>query len=306
MPLDEENETFRLVVQLVSDIPGHVTLPGPLTITDDDEPPSVSVTDGEADEDAGRVTLSSAERGERQDGEGHVRDLDGDGRHRGGGTDYMAVPAATLTFARGETEKTVWVLVSNDGDLEPDETFTVTLSLPANANATLGDATATGRIRKRRPPGGLQHMSWLEMAYRCEDPSLVSQMCRGPLGGSSRGRRREADVAWRGLPVSEPSRLRPPLERLGSRVGREWRGFSDRLDAAANKIHISHPRASRASSGCSRRSRSLLLRWTPLGVGGLPRHWRSEKDGLLGTIRDRFDGTVRARELGQMAPGKCR
>ena len=69
--------------------------------------------------------------------------------------------------------------------------------------------------------------------YRCEDPSLVSQMCRGPLGGSSRGRRREADVAWRGLPVSEPSRLRPPLERLGSRAGRERRGFSRRCETVS-------------------------------------------------------------------------
>ncbi len=60
-----------------------------------------------------------------------------------GGEDYEAA-SGTLAFAAGETEKTVSVRTTDDSMNEQDETFTLTLSSPANA--TLGDAVATGTI----------------------------------------------------------------------------------------------------------------------------------------------------------------
>ena len=66
-----------------------------------------------------------------------------------GGTDYRAV-SETLTFPpnrRGSRHANV--LVYDDEDLEPDETFTVTLTNPMGA--TLGEATATGTIRNDEP-----------------------------------------------------------------------------------------------------------------------------------------------------------
>jgi Calx-beta domain-containing protein/hemolysin type calcium-binding protein len=60
------------------------------------------------------------------------------------GTDYTAT-SGTLVFAPGETSKSVDVPVVGDTAVEPDETFTLTLSNPVNA--TLGTATATGTIR---------------------------------------------------------------------------------------------------------------------------------------------------------------
>ena len=60
-----------------------------------------------------------------------------------GGTDFTAA-SGTLTFAPGETEKTVSVATTDDSDEEQDETFTLTLSDPTNAG--LGTATATGTI----------------------------------------------------------------------------------------------------------------------------------------------------------------
>ena len=54
------------------------------------------------------------------------------------GTDYTALPDGTLTFAPGETSKTVTVEVLGDRIDEPDETVRVQLGLPANANAMLG------------------------------------------------------------------------------------------------------------------------------------------------------------------------
>jgi hypothetical protein len=59
------------------------------------------------------------------------------------GSDYTAT-SGTLTFAPGETVQTVDVPIVGDTTLEPDETFTLTLSNPVNA--TLGTATATGTI----------------------------------------------------------------------------------------------------------------------------------------------------------------
>ena len=60
-----------------------------------------------------------------------------------GGEDYEAA-SGTLAFAAGETEKTVRVRTTDDSMNEEDETFTLRLSSPANA--TLGDAVATGTI----------------------------------------------------------------------------------------------------------------------------------------------------------------
>jgi large repetitive protein len=60
------------------------------------------------------------------------------------GSDYGAVSATTLTFAPGETAKTVTVSVNADLLDEIDETFTVGLS--GAVNATLTDATGVGTI----------------------------------------------------------------------------------------------------------------------------------------------------------------
>ena len=63
------------------------------------------------------------------------------------GTDYTPVAAGTLAFSPGETGKTIAVTVLEDDLNEADETFTVTLSAPADTatplHATLTDATAT-------------------------------------------------------------------------------------------------------------------------------------------------------------------
>lgn len=65
------------------------------------------------------------------------------------GSDYTAT-TSSVTFAPGETSKTISVPVVGDTTDEPDETFTVTLSLPATPTAppraTIGDGTATGTI----------------------------------------------------------------------------------------------------------------------------------------------------------------
>ncbi|NBQ41532.1 MAG: hypothetical protein EBU23_02900, partial [Mycobacteriaceae bacterium] len=59
------------------------------------------------------------------------------------GQDYTAA-SGTLTFAPGVTSQQVSVSVTGDATVEPDETFTVTLTNPTGA--TLAAATATGTI----------------------------------------------------------------------------------------------------------------------------------------------------------------
>ncbi|MCB0950138.1 MAG: cellulase family glycosylhydrolase, partial [Mycobacterium sp.] len=59
------------------------------------------------------------------------------------GSDYIAT-AGTITFAPGVTTQTIQVQVLSDTLVEPDETFSVTLSNPTGA--TLGDAVGAGSI----------------------------------------------------------------------------------------------------------------------------------------------------------------
>jgi hypothetical protein len=64
------------------------------------------------------------------------------------GSDYLAV-SGTLTFAPGQTTKTITVPVIGDRLVEPNETFVVNLSSPTNAN--IADGQAVGTITDDEP-----------------------------------------------------------------------------------------------------------------------------------------------------------
>jgi len=117
-------------------------------------------------------------------------------------SDYITA-AGRLTFAPGETTKTIRVFIVNDAHVESDETFTVTLSNLRGANAVLG-AERTREViifsEDPAPPGpnpiadsqffvrqhyldffsrepdapGLAH--WTNVANGCGDPDLL--VCR--------------------------------------------------------------------------------------------------------------------------------
>ena len=72
----------------------------------------------------------------------------GSGANPAAGSDFVGavLPSGTVSFAAGETSKTITVNVAGDTVVEPDEGFTVTLSNPA-ASTTIGTATASGTIR---------------------------------------------------------------------------------------------------------------------------------------------------------------
>jgi hypothetical protein len=65
--------------------------------------------------------------------------------------DYTAIPTTTLTFAPGETSKSVTVVVNGDTTNEPNETFFVNLTNPVNA--TISDNQGLGTILNDDAPG---------------------------------------------------------------------------------------------------------------------------------------------------------
>ena len=116
--------------------------------------------------------------------------------------DYEAA-GETLTFAPGETEKTVVVTVSDDTVDEADETFAVKLS--EAVNATVGEGTATGMIVDDDGPPNVLFISVDDLGDWIE-----------PLGGHPQARTPNIDtLAKRGVsflqahaaaPLCNPSR----------------------------------------------------------------------------------------------------
>ena len=119
----------------------------PVTATvlvEDDELPTVSIADAEADESAGGLefTVTTQSHDERITVDWATSNGAGDNPATAG-EDYTAATGA-LTFEPGETSKTFRVATLDDAVYEGDETLTVTLTNPVEAE--LGTATATGTI----------------------------------------------------------------------------------------------------------------------------------------------------------------
>jgi hypothetical protein len=72
------------------------------------------------------------------------------------GSDYQAA-SGTLTFAPGETSKTITVLVKGDRVGEPNEAFVVNLS--SSTNATIGDGHGVGTIVDDEPRVSISDVS---------------------------------------------------------------------------------------------------------------------------------------------------
>jgi len=120
---------------------------GVVTITDDDAPPTLTIADY-SDTEGGSllggsksfpvtVTLSSTSGRTVT-----VQYATANGTATSG-SDYVST-SGTVTFAPGETTKTITVTVLGNITAEPNETFTVNLS--AATNATIADASATVTI----------------------------------------------------------------------------------------------------------------------------------------------------------------
>jgi Zn-dependent metalloprotease len=145
--LDEPSENFKLLLSS----PVHATIAvatGICTITDNDAPPSVTITNATVTEpDSGVVIATFTVKLSAASGQTvsiKYATANGTSSPATAGTDYTAVPLTTLTFLPGQTTKAVTVQVKGDLIKEMNETFFVNLS--GVVNATLADAQGLGTI----------------------------------------------------------------------------------------------------------------------------------------------------------------
>jgi hypothetical protein len=142
----EANETFQ--VALTGPFNGPVapgSIVGSGTITNDDAPPTISIgnvsqNEGNSGTTAYSFTVSLSNASSQTVA---VNYTTADGTATVADSDYVAT-AGSLSFAPGETSKTITVLVNGDTKFEANQAFSVALSNASNG--TLGTSTGTGTI----------------------------------------------------------------------------------------------------------------------------------------------------------------
>ena len=141
----EKDETFSLV--LLSAVGASLSrIPAKATLVDDDTPPEIRVANVALTEgDAGSSTASFVISLNRSwDQPVVVEYATRDGSATGVDFDYVSVHG-NVTFAPGETQKEVDVLVIGDTRAEIDEQFALVVSSATNATIVQGTGTATIR-----------------------------------------------------------------------------------------------------------------------------------------------------------------
>ncbi|KAF0204274.1 MAG: hypothetical protein FD170_592 [Bacteroidetes bacterium] len=148
----ETNETFYMNLSNLSNGGFAVTLTdnqGVGTITNDDAA-NITINDVTANEgNSGTTSYTfTVSMSAASDAAVAVDYATANGTATTADVDYTAITATTLTFAAGETSKTITVLVNGDTKVENNETFTVGLSNLVNngRNVSITDATGTGTI----------------------------------------------------------------------------------------------------------------------------------------------------------------
>lgn len=140
----EGNETFNVTLSN----PNGVTIAdgtGVGTIVDDDTP-TITITDEQVTEAAGGSTMTFTVTLSKAVNVAVTVDYATANGTAVAGSDYTAT-SGTLTFAPGETSKTIVVSILNDTVLESGEQFTVNLTNPTNGAVAAGNpGTGTGTI----------------------------------------------------------------------------------------------------------------------------------------------------------------
>ena len=141
----DEGTGETVVISLSNATAGISTASGTGTITDNDPKFSInspSVTEGDSNSVnlVFTVTLSASSTSQLT-----VDYADAGTGTATSGTDYTSVTGSTLTFAPGDTSKTITVLVTGDTTGEPSETVVIELS-NASAGTEIATASGTGTI----------------------------------------------------------------------------------------------------------------------------------------------------------------
>ena len=186
-------------------------LAGPLALTVPG-PAALSVADASVTEGPGAVLEFAVTLDRARHAAVTVDYATSDGRSPGGavaGSDYTAA-SGTLTFAAGETGKTVPVAVLDDSHDEGSETMTLTLSNASGARITDGEATGTIDNSDAIPKAWIARFG-RTVAEQVLDAVEGPDARRQPAGGGG-------DACRAGPAVVERSRIR------AGRAGRFRRG----------------------------------------------------------------------------------
>ena len=269
--LDEADETFTIALtNVVSATLDDAEATG--TIADNDATPALTIADAEAAEGDREITFAVT-LGAVSSFEVTVDWTTADGTATVD-ADYTAAEGS-LTFAPGQTEATIAVVVFNDALDEGTETLTVALSNPTNA--TIANDTATGTITDDDPS---VEKAWLARFGRTA-ASQVMDAVSDRLTGRSGG---DAHLTVGGQRVT-----------LAARSGQEranatGRTVSDRNASLSNVLSrqpFYHLQRSSFADIISRSSFQLSaasgeerdVRWTAWGRGATTR-FRSEEVDL--------------------------
>ena len=206
--LNEYRETFTLTLSSARNATLETDPTATGTIDDDDEAPVLSVETASATEGSDvkfTVTLSAAS-GKPVTVAWAAAALDEAGDSAG--VDDFTADSGTLTFAAGDTQKTVPVKTAHDDLDEDDETFTLRLSSPTNATLPAVEATATGTIDDDDVP--VVEVSFAQASYTVAEGSTVTvtvalsaapeRTVEVPLRVANQGDTTAADYA--GVPAS--------------------------------------------------------------------------------------------------------
>ena len=184
------------------------------------------------------------------------------------GSDYTA-SRGTLTFAPGETTKTVPIPVLDDAIDEGEETMRLTLSSPSGVK--LGDAVATGTISNSDP---LQKM-WLSRFGRTAATHVVdavSDRLSGPLEGA------QVTVGGQSLDFANPVKEQMENVLAGvARTAQTQRFPSGRELLLGSAFHL----ASEGGSGAPG-----YAAWGRVTMGGF------DGEEVSGAVTTRIDGDV--------------
>jgi hypothetical protein len=115
-------------------------------IADNDPTPTLTIQDAQVSEDAGQIIFTV--RLDAASGQTVTVNYETSNHTSASalaGLDYTPIPASTLTFAPGDTQKFITVSVSNDSLVEASETFQVNLS--GAVNAEIVDSQGLGIIQ---------------------------------------------------------------------------------------------------------------------------------------------------------------
>ncbi|HEY9850582.1 MAG TPA: Calx-beta domain-containing protein [Leptolyngbyaceae cyanobacterium] len=140
----EPDETFT--VNLTNTGASNATASATGTITNDDSLPQISigdvtVTEGNSSTTKATFTVKLSNPSTQAV---TVNYATSNGTATTADSDYTPILSTPITFAAGETEKTIDILVNGDTTFETDETFNVNLT--GASNATISDATGLGTI----------------------------------------------------------------------------------------------------------------------------------------------------------------